>query len=110
MRFCSYLAVLGLALVCQGSWAQLPSDQAPVAEGVAVFEPSAVSAQNSPEVEAESLNGGISTNPSLAGNDMASASILDSAKAGLKKYWLVLVIVTLALSWWIQGRLVKRPE
>lgn len=102
MRFCSYLAVLGLALVCQGSWAQLPSDQAPVAEGVAAFEPSAVSAQNSPEVEAESLNDGISTNPSLAGNDMA--------KAGLKKYWLVLVIVTLALSWWIQGRLVKRPE
>ena len=110
MRFCSYLAILGLALVCQGTWAQLPPDQAPVAERVATFEPSAVSARDTLEVEAESLNDAISTSQSLPGNDMASASMLDRARAGLKKYWLVLAMVMLGLSWWIQGRLVKRPE
>lgn len=102
MRFFSYLAVLGLSLVCQGTWAQLSSNQAPTPEQVAT----SVSA----EAEVAPLNAGIATAEPVSADREAAAPVSEATPNSTKHYWALLVVVLLGLSWWVQGRLVKQPE
>ncbi|BAQ77883.1 putative uncharacterized protein [Pseudomonas sp. Os17] len=102
MRFFSYLAVLGLSLVCQGTWAQLSSNQAPAPEQVAT----SVTA----ETEVAPLDDGRVAGPSASADRAVDAPVSEATPSGTRQYWALLVVVLLGLSWWVQGRLVKRPE
>lgn len=113
MRFYACLAILSLALVHQAAWAQPSTDKAQAATGVAAFEsPASVPATPAPGDSsiAQGNDSPLSTEDTWPKDEITGEQGIEGIKALLKKYWLVLIVLFLGGSWWVQGRLTKRSD